>query len=249
MKKRFVILLLIFLFMILTGCYSGYSGENTDLYTVSINSVPWTLGHSFSADFYKDSEIEILEQDQYGRTLFTYYEEYYSGGSTSFSSLVICQSSSEQYVFYYEDVNFVVKEQEADITWPVNEFTNEEIEQLKLANDWNKPLNLEKCVKKELVTEKPDIPHEKEIEKIIEEEFQLAERRVKIFVDFLTADSNNKNYIIYGYLHGLPDFEMFYLGLVEVENDQIKDVHFLQPSNIFDYSDEFIEFKNAHGWQ
>ena len=42
---------------------------------------------------------------------------------------------------------------------------------------------------------------------------------------------------------------MYYLGLVEVEKDQIKDVHFIQPSNIFDYSDEFIEFKNAHGWQ
>ena len=247
-KLSALVLLLVLTLLILTGCYSGYSGEHTDLYTVAINSILWTFGHSFGADFPMNSEIEIIEQDQYGRTLFTYYEEYYSGGDITFSSLVICQNSNEQHAFYYEDVNFIVKEQEIDTPWPVNEFTNEEIEQLKLANDWNKPLNLEKCVKKEITTEKPDIPHEKKIEKIIEEDFQLDERDT-IFVHYLTANSVNDNYIIYGYLRGYPDFKVYFVGLVEIENDKIKDVHFLQPTNVFDYQTEFVEFKNAHNWK
>lgn len=248
-KLSALVLLLVLTLLILTGCYSGYSGEHTDLYTIAINSILWTLGHSFGADFYIDSEIEVLERDQYGRILFTYYERSYSGDNISFSSLVICQSSNEHYAFYYEDVNFIVKEQATDIPWPVNEFTNEEIEQLKLANDWNKPLNLEKCIKKELTTEKPDIPHEKEIEKIIEEEFQLAERHVEIFVHFLTANPINENYIVYGHLSKYPDFHIYFVGLVEIENNKIKDVHFLQPANVFDYQTEFVEFKKAHNWK
>lgn len=251
-KLSALVLLLVLTLLILTGCYSGYSGEHTDLYTVAINSISWTFGHSFGADFPMDSEIEIIEQDQYGRTLFTYYEEFYSGGDITFSSLVVCQSSNEQHAFYYEDVNFIVKEQEVDIPWPVNEFTNEEIEQLKLANDWNKPLNLEKCVKKELVTEKPDIPHEKKIEKIIEEDFQL-DARDTIFVHYLTKSAVSDNYIIYGYLRGCTDFHIdfhiYFIGLVEIENDKIKDVHFLQPTNVFDYQTELMEFKKAHNWK
>ena len=62
----------------------------------------------------------------------------------------------------------------------VNEFTNEEIEQLKLANDWNKPLNLEKCVKKELTTKKLDVPHEKKIEKIIEKDFDITDDNISL---------------------------------------------------------------------
>lgn len=252
-KLSALVLLLVLTLLILTGCYSGYSGEHTDLYTVAINSLSWIFGHSFGADFAMDSEIEIIEQDQYGRTLFTYYEKYYVGGDISFSSLVICQSSNEQHAFYYEDVNFIVKEQEVDIPWPVNEFTNEEIEQLKLANDWNKPLNLEKCVKKELTTEKLDVPHEKKIEKIIEEQFQLHERD-KISVRYLTKSAVNDNYLIYGYLRGyadfhINDFEVYFVGLVEIENNKIKDVHFLQPTNVFDYQTELMEFKKAHNWK
>ena len=71
-KLSALVLLLVLTLLILTGCYSGYSGEHTDLYTVAINSILWTFGHSFGADFPMNSEIEIIEQDQYGRTLFTY---------------------------------------------------------------------------------------------------------------------------------------------------------------------------------
>ena len=84
MKKILSIVLLIFM-MILTSCgYKGYSGDQLDLYSVAINSVLWLNGHSWSADFECDPQIEIIDEDQYGRIMFTYYEKYYSGAGISF---------------------------------------------------------------------------------------------------------------------------------------------------------------------
>lgn len=250
MKKAIsLILLSILALIILTGCYFDYAGDHADLYTVAINSILWTNGYTWGADHPMESVVEILEQDQYGRTLFTYYECRYQASTLAFSSLAVCQSSNEQFVFYYEDVNFIIKEQQRNQPKPVYEFTTEEIEQLKLANDWNKPLNLEKCIKKQITSQKPSIPHEKEVEKIILEEFRLEERVGGICINFLTYDSACNNYIIYGYVRDYPYPSLFFVGLVEVENNQIKDVHFLQPTDVFDYQTELMEFKNAHGWQ
>ncbi|MBQ2894828.1 MAG: hypothetical protein IJE92_04845, partial [Clostridia bacterium] len=86
------------------------------------------------------------------------------------------------------------------------------------------------------------------IEKIIEEDFQLDERDT-IFVHYSTKSAVNDNYIIYGYLRGSTDFHIFFVGLVEIENNKIKDVHFLQPTNVFDYQTELMEFKKAHNWK
>ena len=153
MKKiRLLLLLLMFTLLFLTGCtYKGYSGDNSDLYTVAINSVLWNNGHSFSADQYANPQIEIIEEDAYGRTMFMYYEKYYAGADMSFSALIICQSSNGNEVLYYENVNYIIKEQ-ALYTQNLTEFENEEIEQLKAANDWNKEIDLDKCIRKEITT-------------------------------------------------------------------------------------------------
>ena len=105
-KIKLIILFPIFILLILTGCtYKGYTGDYSNLYTVAINSILWNNGHSFSADKYINPHIEIIDEDMYGRVMFTYYEKYYAGANISFSALIICQNSNDKYVFYYEDVN------------------------------------------------------------------------------------------------------------------------------------------------
>lgn len=107
-----IALLLVLTLLILTGCYSGYSGEHIDLYTVAINSLLWTNGWSMGYEARIDSEITILEQDSYGRVLFEYSESLFASG-VSFSSIVVMQNCSDNFVYYYEDINFVSKEKEA----------------------------------------------------------------------------------------------------------------------------------------
>jgi len=250
MKKTLVLLLSVFLLLaslgFLSGCgYEGYSGDHLDLYTVAINSVLWNNGHSFSADRYTDSQIEILDEDRYGRTIFTYYEKYYAGGGISFSALIICQSSNEKEVFYYEDVNYIVKEQKH--TPNLKEYEKEEIEQLKAANDWNREIDYDKCIKKEITRQKPAVPYEQDVENRIIDEFHLTGGNYSLFVHLLTTDSANSDFIIYGYVMS-DGGDIYFVGLGEGDNESLKELKFLVPENVFDYKTAFVEFKKTNNW-
>ena len=247
MKKILAVLLPIFILMGLTGCvYKKYSGDNPTLYTVAINSVIWNNGHSFSADRYVNSEIKVVDEDAYGRIMFVYYEKYYAGAGISFSALVICQSATEKYAFYYEDVNYIIKEQEL-YTQNITDFTNDEIEQLKEVNDWGKELNFEKCIKKGITREKPKIPYENEVETKIVNEFNLGNKSYSLFINFLTNNSANSSCILYGYIKLNNENDIYFISLVEYSNS-IEKIYFLIPSNVYDYKTEFVEFKNIHNW-
>ena len=100
--KRIILMILLIFIAILTSCgYSGYSGKHSDLYSVAANSVLWLNGYSWGADYECDPSIEVIEEDSYGRTMFTYYEKYYKGADISFSALIICQDSNEKEEFFY----------------------------------------------------------------------------------------------------------------------------------------------------
>ena len=247
MKKAIaVVLLIIFILAAFTGCrYKEYSGKYVDLYTVAINSVLWTNGHSFSADKYTDSQIEVIEKDMYGRTLFTYYEKYYAGADISFSALIICQSSNENEVFYYENINFIVKHQDL-YTQNLKSFEAKEIEALKAENDWNKEIKLDKCVKKEMTKSKPSVPHEEEIKNKVIDEFHLKEGKNSIFITYLTKSSIDSNYIVYGYIYRAG---IYFVGLVESDGGTVKNISFFVPTNTFNYKDDFVKFKEANNWK
>lgn len=250
MKKiRLVIIIFASIYAcFLTGCtYKGYSGDHIDLYTVAINSVLWNNGHSFSADKYADPQIEIIDSDMYGRTMFTYYEKYYAGADISFSALIICQKSNENDVFYYEDINYIVKEQLL-YTESTKKFDTWEIEQLKTGNDWNQEINFNKCVKKQIVKCKPSVPYENEIKNIIIDEFHLISGEYSLFVNLLTKDSVNSNFIIYGYIRRNDEDGIYFIGFVESDKESLKEVNFLVPLSVFNYKTEFIEFKKINNW-
>lgn len=246
--KKVILLIMMPFFLLLISCfYRGYSGEDANLYTVAINSVPWLNGHSWSADFESDPQLEIIDTDQYKRIMFIYYEKYYSGSDISFSSLIICQTSNEKEVFYYEDVNFIVKEQEI-YSQNLKDFTSEEIEYLKLINDWNKPINYSKCIKKEIQTKKSEINYEDEIKNQLIRKFDLVDRGYSLYMDLLTYNLDNSKFIIYGYIRKSENNGICFIGLVEKgQEDKIK-FETVVPSNVYDYKDELYEFKKSNNW-
>ena len=230
----------------LTSCgYKGYSGDHSDLYSTAINSVIWLNGYSWTADFVCDPKIEVVDEDDYGRIMFTYYEKYYKGSKLSFSALIICQGSNEREVFYYEDINYIVKEQDMS-SLNLEKFSEEEIEHLKTVNDWNKEINYNKCVRKEITKSKPEVPDEKEIKNRIIDQFGLPKGGYSLFVDFLTANSDNSKYIIYGCIRKSGQDGIYFIGLVE--KDSTMKLEIITPSNMYDYRTEFIEFKKANDW-
>ena len=244
--KRIILMILLIFTMILTSCgYSGYSGKHSDLYSVAANSVLWLNGYSWGADYECDPSIEVIEEDSYGRTMFTYYEKYYKGGDISFSALIICQDSNEKEVFFYEDINYIVKEQIL-YTQNTENFTDDEIAYLKLINDWDKEINYDKCVRKDIAKAKQKLSSEKEIQNLIIDEFTLVNGEYSLFMDYLTSNIDDSKYIVYGYISKTEQEGISFIGLVE-NSDDIK-LNILVPSNVYDYKDEFIEFKKLNNW-
>jgi hypothetical protein len=231
---------------ILTSCgYSGYSGKHSDLYSVAANSVLWLNGYSWGADYECDPSIEVIEEDSYGRTMFTYYEKHYKGSDISFSALIICQDSNEKEVFFYEDINYIIKEQKI-YTQNTKNFTDDEIAYLKLINDWDKEINYDKCVRKDIAKAKQKLSSEKEIQNLIIDEFTLVNGEYSLFMDYLTSNIDDSKYIVYGYIRKTKQEGIYFIGLVE-NSDDIK-LNILVPSNVYDYKDELIEFKKLNNW-
>ncbi|MDE7380101.1 MAG: hypothetical protein K2N14_03515 [Clostridia bacterium] len=247
MKKKLSAVLIVPFFcvcaltILFCGCgHKDYRGKYPDLYTAAINSVLWNYGHSSGADFYCDSEIEILEKDEYGRTLYTYYEDMHRIDSSS--SLIISQYSSEGYVYYYEDKNFCIKKQEP-YSAKLQEFSQTEIEYLKSINDWGKELNLDKCTKKEIIRKKQDIPTDtKKIESEAIAIFNLSDTGY-VKLGYLTSDADG-NYIVDGYIGSDTDSIHF----VTLLNSEGEVIDWLVPNDLYNYQEELMNFKQKNGW-
>lgn len=248
MKKIILVVSLLFIVFIVSGCdFYKYKGNYVDLYTVAVNSILWNNGHSYGADRAVSSEIKIIDKDEYGRTLFTYYEKYYAGAEISFSSLIISQKTESENVYYYEDLNYIIKKQKK-YALELEGFTNEEVENLKLQNDWNKEISLNKCIKKQISNYKQDYPKlSKEIKNKIISDVAYEVDYYDIFINFLTDDLNGK-FIGYGNIMVEEGKNIYYIFLAKIENEELKEISFLIPTDVYNYKNELIDFKISNNW-
>ena len=78
----FLTIILIVTAVTLTGCIFNlenpypYNGEYKELYTAAIYSIPDAKGYMHHGEGAYNSAIYVWEQDDYGRTLFSYCEDY-----------------------------------------------------------------------------------------------------------------------------------------------------------------------------
>ena len=249
--KKALPLIIVALLIFLSSCeWKEYSGDYSDLYTVAVNSVLWTKGWSGGACYVYDPQIEKIDEDSYGRVMFFYHEEHYKNGDIMFASLIVCQASDKDEVFYYEDECHIVKEQPSIVQDANEVFDAEEIDYLKSLNDWNKELDYENCVRKTIIKNKPKIPFEKKIKKRIIDEFDLSDEQCFVCVDYLTNNSDDSKFIIYGYIkiRTRDADDICFVGLVEKENDSITKLNIFVPSDVYNYQTELAEFKRANNW-
>jgi hypothetical protein len=149
-----------------------YEGEYPELYTVAINSLLGQRGFSFhSGPAIWDPNIRILEKDDFGRILFTYSEDPFPRVSTF--NILISQTSDENYVYFLPHYNFLSYDAENRLLegrWEtyngeqtlileaVDVAAEEKIEELKILNDWNQPLDLEQAVRAPIIRRKEEGP-------------------------------------------------------------------------------------------
>jgi hypothetical protein len=132
-KSRIKMVILACLVFLLSSC-NGIS-VTTEEQVCAIYSVPGL----FAYDLKGMGDSAILERDSYGRTLNQYtYKNYIT--DTMQTVFVICQmvDEDEEYIYYYEDINYLVEV-----------YTEEELNQLKQENDWEKPLDESKMSRRD----------------------------------------------------------------------------------------------------
>ena len=255
-KRLVVVGITIFLFFCtLTGCNlllpTGYSGEHPALYTEAVNSLLSVLGwHSHG-----DSRVKIMEEDAFGRVLFSYYDDKSDYCGEDIFAYLICQKVDETYVYYYPDYNYILNEwNHVDIP-----FSEEEIEDLKRKNDWGKEINEEKFIKYEITREKkkPNV-------KIEDKKFQAIFNKVAMnhgrivdestiypYTRYLTSDSYGR--MIYYAEASLPNNHIEGIGYIlaiifNPDGSYDEETCVLELNDFYHEQDRLKEFKELNGW-
>ncbi|MBE6627417.1 MAG: hypothetical protein E7629_00660 [Ruminococcaceae bacterium] len=159
MKKLLILLLCCSVLLVCCVGFSDckknpypYRGEYKELYTVAVYSIPDAEGYMHHGEGAYNSDIYVWEQDDYGRILFSYCEDY---GNEIFA-LVISQAYDKTNVYFYPDTNYVLTMIDSEYLYEgakddhlknrTEDFYLKSKEKLKEQNDWNKPLDKTKCV-------------------------------------------------------------------------------------------------------
>ena len=158
MKKIIPILLIAVCLCCLSACFPyTYRGEHKELYTVAIYSIPDSIGAMPTGEIVCNPVIYILEQDDYGRTIFAYCED----DMYCRFALVVSQGYDETNVYFYPDVNYVFTVRDLELAYMDDSLKNafmqsylENRDKLKEANDWNKPIDKTKCVSHQITDDK-----------------------------------------------------------------------------------------------
>ena len=158
--------LLLILTLLQTGCmYMGYKGDKPELYSVAWANLIHADGcWQDGCERLGDAVVYVLEEDSQGRVLFTYFE-----GCAAPMNLLIMQKKADGKAYYYPEdcyVSFKVSN-EAYVGWRCNiptqeemkdiiatDFTEEGINALKTLNDWEKPIDENKCETTSIVHKK-----------------------------------------------------------------------------------------------
>lgn len=156
-KIRFIALvtLLIVIGSTFCGCFinSKYDGPNPELCSVAWANLVDVYGYWSNGEIGGPVDVEIIETDSYGRVLFTYTEEHYYP-ETKPIYLLVMQYSDDENVFYYPEDCYIYLE--APVVDRECVFDTDVINELKLLNDWECPMDKSKCDSTKIVREKPE---------------------------------------------------------------------------------------------
>ena len=231
--------------------YTGYKGEFPALYTVAVNSLLAVYGYHSHGD----ALLEPIEEDSFGRVLFSYHEDdYYGEGWPNSFSYLICQKTDETYAYYYPDYNFIIKEWNgADVP-----FSKEEIDDLKSKNDWEKELDEKGLTRIEIARQQKE-PEEKMerkdftvfFQKTAEEKGRGEDKIHVNYVCYLTSDTYGR--AIYYASGGCGDpygdhLELDLAIIFNPDGSYKEETCILELTDLYHYQDDLKEFKELNNW-
>ena len=137
--------------------FNVYYDNDPDLHSIALESIIGTYSYNMN-------EVLRIEEDAYGRVLFAFYGGNMFrtlNGQEDVLAIVIAQKTDSDFAYYYDSINasaIYVDWLNERLTLNLLEsyFDEEEIEELKAKNDWNKPIN-DKLLFRTEVTRKKNV--------------------------------------------------------------------------------------------
>ena len=156
----FVLIRPFVLFIVLLFRPFEYRGEHNDLYTVAVNNGFGIFGYESNGEALYDPVIEVIETDDYGRTLFFYseYRDYSSDPQIDYGmAFVIMQKAENGFVYYYQDDCYLPYfDTNCEYETAMKKVNTAWLDALKKRNDWNQVPDESKCTKMPLAERKPE---------------------------------------------------------------------------------------------
>lgn len=258
-KRTSIAILLIIIAFILSACEPApfrYRNNDVDLHVIAVSSL---LGVSVSWT----NEVLILETDEYGRKLFAFEGNTCNGTQENgrISAFLISQKTTETESFYYDNINFIYRVAQTPIYKRYGKinandtakwFTKEQIDALKSANDWNKPLSSEKFFKVKIQRTKPDTVSNKRLRKAFNliADDELFENSC---IELLTEDASGRSIYFFriklsGSKRGDYIFEKSYVIMFD-KNDKVEaEKGIMEIENVWDYQEQLSIFKSRNNW-
>ena len=235
-KKGFCNILLSILILTVSSCdrFYSYKGERYDLLTVALNSLLGAKGEMFMNP--DGPTLEIIEVDEYGRVMFSYFEN----NTFSTYSLLISQKVKNDYVYYYADNNFISN---AD-----GEFSEEEISVLKNSNDWNQKLDEDKMIYNKIVKNKikPNIDVNKVLEAATNE--LLGKDIYYSHSQYCTSDSFGRNmYVFEASNKTLNDVQFQYVIILSADLKYNQN-SIMELKDYYNYQTDLKKLKDLNNW-
>jgi len=217
--------------------------------------------------------ILILEEDDFGRAMFAFAGSTTASDNFGFTILAVLigQRPGRRHAYFYDGINFILHEIDMtgarssteflDETFVMAHFSEEQLEQLKVENSWNEELNPDRFFRVRAgrggnprgpMTTVSDRTWREAAESAFS--FGLSPR-ARVPSRSLTMDSNgNVIHFVRGERFDWGTERMIYfppsLFLFDRNGNWIEETGFmeLEPSELWDYRERLLEFKEANGW-
>ena len=231
-NKNYFVIMIIILLMMITGC-NVFIKEDKQFSALKTEAVYSSFGYpGFSRD-----GINVIEEDKNGRLLYEFFGQNFAN-HYGITHVLVCQyiDYDKNLVYYYPENNFIIH--------LINQETSyEQLEQLKLLNDWNQEIDLSKCISKKIDPYK-EINDELEIRNIfdnlnidIDEQYKKIilcdtdKNGLKLYAVKIAKDE--QNYKIFAFMKKKDDYSNY--DILEIRD--------------WYYIEVIKEFKNKHNWK
>lgn len=238
--KKILMIFIVFILMFIYGCddTARYKGQYPELFSIATNNILGVTGNDFD-------KIEILDEDQYGRIMFS-YETWHSYLITesydeSIYCIIISQKSDDVYSYVYTDYNFIVA-QSAD------EISSDKINELKELNDWNKELNEDLFVKIPIKYKKDQGNINT---KVIRKAFNFSISNYTITWQdycFFTKDEYGRQIYFVRNRDENKKLKNAYVMMFFSDGTFNEDTYITEITDIWNYQDELADFKSINNW-